>query len=206
MDEQFVPQLNNFGKTTLYDGRTGEAFRDKITVGTSYILKLGHMVDDKIHARSTGPYSLVTQQPLGGKAQFGGQRFGEMEVWALYAYGASNVLQEILTVKSDDTNGRVKTYESIVKGENVPDAGIPESFKVLVKEIRSLALDIEPISYKKRAAKDAEDTEAKSENPVDVFAGEGVAEDLIGEPADDAAASSDDAGAALVADSTNDKE
>ena len=206
MDEQFVPQLNSFGKTTLYDGRTGEPFRDKITVGVSYILKLGHMVDDKIHARSTGPYSLVTQQPLGGKAQFGGQRFGEMEVWALYAYGASNVLQEILTVKSDDTNGRVKTYESIVKGENVPDAGIPESFKVLVKEIRSLALDIEPISYKKRAAKDAEDTEAKSENPVDVFAGEGVAEDLIGEPADDAAASSDDAGAALVADSTNDKE
>ena len=206
MDEQFVPQLNSLGKTTLYDGRTGEPFRDKITVGTSYILKLGHMVDDKIHARSTGPYSLVTQQPLGGKAQFGGQRFGEMEVWALYAYGASNVLQEILTVKSDDTNGRVKTYESIVKGENVPDAGIPESFKVLVKEIRSLALDIEPISYKKRAAKDAEDTEAKSENPVDVFAGEGVAEDLIGEPADDAAASSDDAGAALVADSTNDKE
>ncbi|MCI6471290.1 MAG: DNA-directed RNA polymerase subunit beta, partial [Collinsella sp.] len=112
---------------------------------TSYILKLGHMVDDKIHARSTGPYSLVTQQPLGGKAQFGGQRFGEMEVWALYAYGASNVLQEILTVKSDDTVGRVKTYESIVKGENVPVPGIPESFKVLVKEIRSLALDIEPM-------------------------------------------------------------
>ena len=108
-------------------------------------LKLGHMVDDKIHARSTGPYSLVTQQPLGGKAQFGGQRFGEMEVWALYAYGAANVLQEILTVKSDDTVGRVKTYEAITKGENVPMAGIPESFKVLVKEIRSLALDIEPI-------------------------------------------------------------
>lgn len=145
MDEQFVPQLNSFGKTTLYDGRTGEPFRDKITVGVSYILKLGHMVDDKIHARSTGPYSLVTQQPLGGKAQFGGQRFGEMEVWALYAYGASNVLQEILTVKSDDTVGRVKTYESIVKGENVPVPGIPESFKVLVKEIRSLALDIEPM-------------------------------------------------------------
>mgnify|MGYP002146332355 CR=1 FL=1 len=127
------------------DGRTGEEFREPITVGTSYILKLGHMVDDKIHARSTGPYSLVTQQPLGGKAQFGGQRFGEMEVWALYAYGASNVLQEILTVKSDDTVGRVKTYESIVKGENVPVPGIPESFKVLVKEIRSLALDIEPM-------------------------------------------------------------
>ena len=145
MRPEFVTQLDNCGKTKLYDGRTGEEFREPITVGTSYILKLGHMVDDKIHARSTGPYSLVTQQPLGGKAQFGGQRFGEMEVWALYAYGAANVLQEILTVKSDDTIGRVKTYEAIVKGENVPMSGIPESFKVLVKEIRSLALDIEPI-------------------------------------------------------------
>lgn len=143
MRPEFVTQLDERGKTRLFDGRTGEEFREPITVGTSYILKLGHMVDDKIHARSTGPYSLVTQQPLGGKAQFGGQRFGEMEVWALYAYGASNVLQEILTVKSDDTVGRVKTYESIVKGENVPVPGIPESFKVLVKEIRSLALDIE---------------------------------------------------------------
>ena len=145
MNPSFVTQLDERGKTVLYDGRSGEQFREPITVGTSYILKLGHMVDDKIHARSTGPYSLVTQQPLGGKAQFGGQRFGEMEVWALYAYGASNVLQEILTVKSDDTVGRVKTYEAITKGENVPMAGIPESFKVLVKEIRSLALDIEPI-------------------------------------------------------------
>ena len=145
MRPEFVTQLDECGKTRLFDGRTGEEFREPITVGTSYILKLGHMVDDKIHARSTGPYSLVTQQPLGGKAQFGGQRFGEMEVWALYAYGASNVLQEILTVKSDDTVGRVKTYESIVKGENVPVPGIPESFKVLVKEIRSLALDIEPM-------------------------------------------------------------
>lgn len=149
MNQVFVPQLNDLGKMTLYDGRTGEAFRDPITVGTSYILKLGHMVDDKIHARSTGPYSLITQQPLGGKAQFGGQRFGEMEVWALYAYGAANVLQEILTIKSDDTEGRVKTYESIIKGENIPTAGIPEAFKVLVNEIRSLALAIEPISYKK---------------------------------------------------------
>ncbi|MZJ39856.1 DNA-directed RNA polymerase subunit beta [Collinsella aerofaciens] len=145
MRPEFVTHLDERGKTRLFDGRTGEEFREPITVGTSYILKLGHMVDDKIHARSTGPYSLVTQQPLGGKAQFGGQRFGEMEVWALYAYGASNVLQEILTVKSDDTVGRVKTYESIVKGENVPVPGIPESFKVLVKEIRSLALDIEPM-------------------------------------------------------------
>ncbi len=206
MDEQFVPQLNSLGKTTLYDGRTGEPFRDKITVGVSYILKLGHMVDDKIHARSTGPYSLVTQQPLGGKAQFGGQRFGEMEVWALYAYGASNVLQEILTVKSDDTNGRVKTYESIVKGENVPDAGIPESFKVLVKEIRSLALDIEPISYKKRAAKAEEHAEQAPESAVDLFAGADSAEDLIGAPIDDA---DDDAPAeqpVAVADTTNDKE
>ncbi len=202
MDEKFVTQLNSFGKTTLYDGRTGEAFRDKITVGTSYILKLGHMVDDKIHARSTGPYSLVTQQPLGGKAQFGGQRFGEMEVWALYAYGASNVLQEILTVKSDDTNGRVKTYESIVKGENVPEAGIPESFKVLVKEIRSLALDIEPISYKKRAEKAAEVTEEESSNPVEVFAGADSAEDLIGAPVETEAV----AELELVGENTNDKE
>jgi len=141
--EEFVPQLNSFGKTTLYDGRTGEPFREPITVGFPYILKLGHMVDDKIHARSTGPYSLITQQPLGGKAQFGGQRFGEMEVWALYAYGASNVLQEILTIKSDDTIGRVKSYESIVKGENLPAPEVPESFKVLVKEMRSLCLNVE---------------------------------------------------------------
>ena len=176
----FVPQLNERGKTTLYDGRTGEPFKSQITVGTSYILKLGHMVDDKIHARSTGPYSLVTQQPLGGKAQFGGQRFGEMEVWALYAYGAANVLQEILTVKSDDTNGRVKTYESIVKGENVPSAGIPESFKVLVKEIRSLALDIEPISYKKREQRAKQEAQATSEDSVDVFANMNGVDDLIG--------------------------
>ena len=124
------------------DGRTGEEFREPITAGTSYILKLGHMVDDKIHARSTGPYSLVTQQPLGGKAQFGGQRFGEMEVWALEAYGAAYTLQEILTVKSDDVTGRVRTYESIVKGHNIPQPGVPESFKVLVKELQSLCLDI----------------------------------------------------------------
>ena len=141
--DEFVPQLSRTGKAWLYDGRTGEKFREPITVGQSYILKLGHMVDDKIHARSTGPYSLITQQPLGGKAQFGGQRFGEMEVWALYAYGASNVLQEILTVKSDDTAGRVKSYESIVKGENIPAAEVPESFKVLVKEMKSLCLNVE---------------------------------------------------------------
>ena len=141
--DELVPQLSRTGKTWLYDGRTGEKFREPITVGQTYILKLGHMVDDKIHARSTGPYSLITQQPLGGKAQFGGQRFGEMEVWALYAYGASNVLQEILTVKSDDTAGRVKSYESIVKGENIPAAEVPESFKVLVKEMKSLCLNVE---------------------------------------------------------------
>jgi DNA-directed RNA polymerase subunit beta len=130
------------GKTVLYDGRTGEPFDNKITVGYVYMLKLHHLVDDKIHARSTGPYSLVTQQPLGGKAQFGGQRFGEMEVWALEAYGAAYTLQEIITVKSDDIVGRVKTYEAIVKGENVPDAGVPESFKVFVKELQSLCLDV----------------------------------------------------------------
>lgn len=134
------------GKTVLYDGRTGEPFENRVTVGYMYILKLAHLVDDKIHARSTGPYSLVTQQPLGGKAQFGGQRFGEMEVWALEAYGAAYTLQEILTVKSDDVVGRVKTYESIVKGENVPEPGIPESFKVLIKELQSLALDVKVYS------------------------------------------------------------
>ena len=130
------------GKFRLRDGRTGEFFDNPVTVGYMYYLKLHHLVDDKIHARSTGPYSLVTQQPLGGKAQFGGQRFGEMEVWALEAYGAAYTLQEILTVKSDDVTGRVKTYEAIVKGHNVPKPGIPESFKVLVKELQALCLDI----------------------------------------------------------------
>ena len=134
--------MNKDGKTILYDGRTGEPFASPITVGVMYMLKLHHLVDDKIHARSTGPYSLVTQQPLGGKAQFGGQRFGEMEVWALEAYGAAYTLQEMLTVKSDDVVGRVKTYEAIVKGENVPEPGVPESFKVLVKELQSLGLDV----------------------------------------------------------------
>ena len=134
--------LREDGKSVLYDGRTGERFDNLVTVGYMYYLKLHHLVDDKIHARSTGPYSLVTQQPLGGKAQFGGQRFGEMEVWALEAYGAAYTLQEILTVKSDDVTGRVKTYEAIVKGHNVPKPGVPESFKVLVKELQSLCLDI----------------------------------------------------------------
>ena len=130
------------GKTILYDGRTGEPFDNPVTVGIMYYLKLHHLVDDKIHARSTGPYSLVTQQPLGGKAQFGGQRFGEMEVWALEAYGAAYTLQEILTVKSDDVIGRTKAFEAIVKGQNIPTPGVPESFKVLVKELQALALDI----------------------------------------------------------------
>lgn len=134
------------GKTVLYDGRTGEEFEREVTVGVMHMIKLAHMVDDKIHARSTGPYSLVTQQPLGGKAQFGGQRFGEMEVWALEAYGAAYTLQEILTVKSDDVVGRVKTYESIVKGENVPEPGVPESFKVLIKELQSLGMDVKILS------------------------------------------------------------
>ena len=197
MRPEFVTQLDERGKTRLFDGRTGEEFREPITVGTSYILKLGHMVDDKIHARSTGPYSLVTQQPLGGKAQFGGQRFGEMEVWALYAYGASNVLQEILTVKSDDTVGRVKTYESIVKGENVPVPGIPESFKVLVKEIRSLALDIEPMHDADEDASapvTAEETSALD----DLAALAGVDADVEAEDAETAEAP--EAGAATTTD------
>ena len=134
--------LDPQGKSVLFDGRTGEPFDNKVTVGYVYFLKLHHLVDDKIHARSTGPYSLVTQQPLGGKAQFGGQRFGEMEMWALEAYGAAYTLREMLTVKSDDVTGRVKTYEAIVKGHNVPEPGVPEAFKVLVKELQSLCLDI----------------------------------------------------------------
>ena len=127
---------------TLYDGRTGLKFDNQVSVGIMYMLKLHHMVDDKLHARSTGPYSLVTQQPLGGKAQFGGQRFGEMEVWALYAYGAANILQEMITIKSDDVVGRVKVYEALVKGLPIPKSGIPESFMVLIKEFQALGLDI----------------------------------------------------------------
>jgi len=137
------------GKIQLYDGRTGEPFENRVTVGQMYMIKLIHLVDDKIHARSTGPYSLVTQQPLGGKAQFGGQRFGEMEIWALEAYGAAHILQEILTVKSDDIVGRVKTYESIVKGTNISEPGIPEAFKVLLKELQSLALDMKVLTENK---------------------------------------------------------
>jgi DNA-directed RNA polymerase subunit beta len=146
------------GKVDLYDGRTGERFDRPVTVGIIYMLKLAHLVEDKIHARSTGPYSLVTQQPLGGKAQFGGQRFGEMEVWALEAYGAAHILQEMITVKSDDVVGRVKTYEAIVKGEEIRDAGVPESFKVLVKELRSLGLSVEVINEDDEAVEFTEDT------------------------------------------------
>ncbi|MGH1333031.1 MAG: DNA-directed RNA polymerase subunit beta, partial [Exiguobacterium indicum] len=138
--------MDRDAKTVLYDGRSGEAFDNRISVGVMYMIKLAHMVDDKLHARSTGPYSLVTQQPLGGKAQFGGQRFGEMEVWALEAYGAAYTLQEILTIKSDDTIGRVKAYEAIVKGENVPQPGVPESFRVLIKELQSLGMDVKMMS------------------------------------------------------------
>lgn len=167
--------LDRTGKITLRDGRTGEYFDNDVTVGYMYILKLLHLVDDKIHARSTGPYSLVTQQPLGGKAQFGGQRFGEMEVWALEAYGAAHTLQEILTVKSDDVVGRVKTYESIVKGENIPEPGVPESFKVLIKELQSLALDVkvlseenEEITIKESVDDDLEDLSNEMETREDV--------------------------------------
>ncbi|MGH3561778.1 MAG: DNA-directed RNA polymerase subunit beta, partial [Mycobacterium sp.] len=134
------------GKAVLYDGRSGEPFPYPVTVGYMYIMKLHHLVDDKIHARSTGPYSMITQQPLGGKAQFGGQRFGEMECWAMQAYGAAYTLQELLTIKSDDTVGRVKVYEAIVKGENIPEPGIPESFKVLLKELQSLCLNVEVLA------------------------------------------------------------
>jgi len=140
--------LDVSGQVTLTDGRTGETFDRKVTVGYIYMLKLHHLVDDKIHARSIGPYSLVTQQPLGGKAQFGGQRFGEMEVWALQAYGAAYTLQEMLTVKSDDVSGRTKAYEAIVRGENNFEAGIPESFNVLVKELQSLGLDVDLVERK----------------------------------------------------------
>jgi DNA-directed RNA polymerase subunit beta len=146
VDEKRPPGRRASGKVRLFNGKTGEAYDQKITVGYMYILKLLHLVDDKIHARSTGPYSLVTQQPLGGKAQFGGQRFGEMEVWALEAYGAAYTLQEMLTIKSDDTVGRVKAYEAIVKGENIAEPSIPESFKVLLKEMQSLALDVDVLS------------------------------------------------------------
>lgn len=163
-------------KTILYDGRTGEPFDNRVSVGVSYMIKLAHMVDDKLHARSTGPYSLVTQQPLGGKAQFGGQRFGEMEVWALEAYGAAYTLQEILTVKSDDVVGRVKTYESIVKGDNVPEPGVPESFKVLIKELQSLGMDVKILNgdeeeVEMRELEDEDETQVPDRINLDVQEG-----------------------------------
>jgi DNA-directed RNA polymerase subunit beta len=141
IEQRLSPPI--YGKVTLHDGRTGDVFDQPITVGNIYMMKLIHLVEDKVHARSTGPYSLITQQPLGGKAQFGGQRFGEMEVWALEAYGASHILQELLTVKSDDVAGRAKTYEALVKGEDILQPGVPESFKVLFMELRSLGLAVE---------------------------------------------------------------
>jgi DNA-directed RNA polymerase subunit beta len=167
------------GKVTLFNGRSGEPFEEQVTVGYMYILKLLHLVDDKIHARSTGPYSLVTQQPLGGKAQFGGQRFGEMEVWALEAYGAAYTLQEMLTIKSDDTVGRVKAYEAIVKGENIAEPSIPESFKVLLKEMQSLALDVNVVS------EEGERAEMREEDDDLLRAAEELGIDLSGVRATD---------------------
>ncbi len=171
--------MDHDGKTVLYDGRTGEPFENRVSVGVMYMIKLHHMVDDKLHARSTGPYSLVTQQPLGGKAQFGGQRFGEMEVWALYAYGAAHVLQEIMTVKSDDVTGRVKVYEALVKGKNITTAGVPESFRVLIKEFQALGLNIEMIDYddkihdlKELEAEDDDDKDALTVDEIDINTGE----------------------------------
>jgi DNA-directed RNA polymerase subunit beta len=141
-DQLRKAEVDENSRSALYDGRTGELFDQKVTVGVIYMMKLSHLVDDKIHARSIGPYSLITQQPLGGKAQFGGQRFGDMEVWALEAYGAAHVLQEILTVKSDDVSGRAKVYEAVVKGDNLPEANVPESFNVLIRELMGLGLDV----------------------------------------------------------------
>jgi DNA-directed RNA polymerase subunit beta len=166
-DKRLAPPI--FGKQILYDGRTGEPFDQPVTVGYIYMMKLVHLVEDKIHARSTGPYSLITQQPLGGKAQFGGQRFGEMEVWALEAYGAAHILQELLTVKSDDVVGRVKTYEAIVKGEDIMEPGVPESFKVLVKELQSLGLAVEVLNEEQERVSFPEDTgEAVTDLGIDL--------------------------------------
>lgn len=168
--------LPNDGKSIMYDGRTGEPFDNRIAVGVMYYMKLAHMVDDKIHARSIGPYSLVTQQPLGGKAQFGGQRFGEMEVWALEAYGAAYTLQEILTYKSDDVTGRVRTYEAIVKGEPIPQPGVPESFRVLVKELQALGLDMKVLDSDKQEIElremDDEDDEVVNVDALSKYAKE----------------------------------
>ena len=171
-------------KTWLYDGKTGERFDKRVSVGVMYMIRLVHMVDDKIHARATGPYSLVTQQPLGGKAQFGGQRFGEMEVWALYAYGAAHILQEVITVKSDDVVGRVRVYEALVKGKPIPAPGVPESFRVLIKEFQALGLDIQIIK-KDGTLKDVktlEDEEDRDDAPVSIEELTKKEEEVVDEP------------------------
>jgi DNA-directed RNA polymerase subunit beta len=193
------------GKVQLFDGKSGEPFEQRVTVGYMYILKLLHLVDDKIHARSTGPYSLVTQQPLGGKAQFGGQRFGEMEVWALEAYGAAYTLQEMLTIKSDDTIGRVKAYEAIVKGENIAEPSIPESFKVLLKEMQSLALDVQVLSDEGREVEVREEDDellrAAEELGIDLSPGSlrAAARQPTAEEVEEGAESPDEGGELLVA-------
>jgi DNA-directed RNA polymerase subunit beta len=208
VDKSRRPGEQASGKVTLFNGRTGEPFEEQVTVGYMYILKLLHLVDDKIHARSTGPYSLVTQQPLGGKAQFGGQRFGEMEVWALEAFGAAYTLQEMLTIKSDDTVGRVKAYEAIVKGENIAEPSIPESFKVLLKEMQSLALDVNVVSEEgERAEMRDEDDDllrAAEELGIDLsgvraLAGDAADEALEGEDASDASSPDGDGAEASAA-------
>jgi DNA-directed RNA polymerase subunit beta len=206
VDRSKVEGTQATGKFTLFSGRTGEPFTEQVTVGYMYILKLLHLVDDKIHARSTGPYSLVTQQPLGGKAQFGGQRFGEMEVWALEAYGAAYTLQEMLTIKSDDTVGRVKAYEAIVKGENIAEPSIPESFKVLLKEMQSLALDVNVVS------EEGTRTEMRDEDDDLLRAAEELGIDLSGvratdgEAADEGAETVDETDAGEVAEETDEPE
>jgi DNA-directed RNA polymerase subunit beta len=174
-EEDIIEQTKEAGldpdyKSWVYDGRTGERFDKRVAVGVMYMIRLVHMVDDKIHARATGPYSLVTQQPLGGKAQFGGQRFGEMEVWALYAYGAAHILQEVITVKSDDVVGRVRVYEALVKGKPVPAPGVPESFRVLIKEFQALGLDVQMINKdgSLKDIKSLEDEEDKDDTPVSI--------------------------------------
>jgi DNA-directed RNA polymerase subunit beta len=173
--EDYLP--GDYVDYTLYDGRTGEQFSEKVTVGVMYMLKLAHMVEDKIHARSTGPYSLITRQPLGGKAQFGGQRFGEMEVWAIEGYGAAHILQEFLTVKSDDANGRTKMYEAIIRGEAVTEPGIPESFKVLVRELQSLGVNVELLRQKDGTSTQALDVTDEQQAEPEASAVSGAAKE-----------------------------
>jgi DNA-directed RNA polymerase subunit beta len=205
VDESAVTGTRASGKVRLYDGKSGEPFAQDVTVGFMYILKLLHLVDDKIHARSTGPYSLVTQQPLGGKAQFGGQRFGEMEVWALEAYGSAYTLQEMLTIKSDDTIGRVKAYEAIVKGENIAEPSIPESFKVLLKEMQSLALDVHVLSDEGREVEVREEDDellrAAEELGIDLSPGSlrAAARQPTAEEVEEGAEAADEGGELLVA-------